>query len=446
MVANKAAPVPEGPPPPTLKGSAKELQEMLMKEAIKAGITDKTELAMFLAQCAHESGNFRTISEGYNYTPARAAQIFKKYFKSPAEAEAAMAAGGKRAILDRAYQGRMGNNQPGDGFKFRGRGFIQLTGRDNYAKFAKASGIDVLSNPDLLVSDPKVGAQASIHWWLSRGAGIRQKAQSGDLDGVTRLVNGGTNGLSDRAAHFKKFVQEMTGNTELNNVRANATTAAANSPASSLGKSEPNYQFSQGMTNGSLTSGVGSSYQASASSGPSGTVDTAAPPTVGKVNYQMPTARPDAPQSTLNTAVMPAAPSRTAEANNPDSALAARIQQQQEANAVNDTRAQAGVQAEKQDTRRMTDIMSKQLDVMTSVDGRLGEVVKILTSMTGAQMSRMAGNDPSRQTTTTASSTGPTGANAPIDRASIAMREKVNSPAVSADTPISMRRNKSANG
>lgn len=440
------APVPEGPPPPALKGSAKELQEMLMKEAIKAGITDKTELAMFLAQCAHESGNFRTISEGYNYSPARAAQIFKKYFRSPAEAEAAMAAGGKRAILDRAYQGRMGNNQPGDGFKFRGRGFIQLTGRDNYAKFAKASGIDVLSNPDLLVSDPKVGAQASIHWWLSRGAGIRKMAAGGDVNGVTKLVNGGTNGLADRASHFKKFMQEMTGNTELNNVRANATTASENSPKTSLGKSEPAYQFSQGVTNGSMTGGVGSAYQQSATSAPSAPTEASNPAAVGRVNYQMPAARPDAPTPTLNTSVMPAPAvqsTRVDEANRTDSDLAKRIQQQQEANAVNDTRSQATVRAEQQETRRMTDIMSKQLDVMTSIDNKVGQLVGFLSGQTGTQVARAAAANADSNTPTSAPAITAQGK---IDRSQIVQREKAVAPATAADTPVSMRRNRNAIG
>lgn len=439
-----AAAIPDTPAPPPLRGSAKEFQEMLLKEAMKAGITDKTELAMFLAQCAHESGNFRVISEGYNYSPARAAQIFKKYFRTPEEAAAAMAAGGKRAILDRAYQGRMGNTQPGDGFKFRGRGFIQLTGRDNYAKFMRASGINVLDNPDLLATDPKVAAQASIHWWLSRGGGIRAKAAAGDLSGVTRLVNGGENGLSDRAAHFRKFMNEMQGNTELNNVRANAATEAANSPNKSLANSTINYQFSQGVTNGSPTGGVGSAYQGSATGTPAAGPGVS-PPAVGKVNYQMPAARPDPAPAPVNTYTLPSTPSgvstpSTAAADQQraaDEDTRRRIAQQQEAAAAADVRGRASLADAGGESRQMADIASRQLNVQISMNEKLETMVGLLQGMTGAQLGKVANSDTTAGTNTAATGTGPQSKLA-IDRERIAMEP------VSTDTPISMRRNRKA--
>ena len=99
----------------------------------------------------------------------------------------------------------MGNAEAGDGYKFRGRGFIQLTGRSNYEAAGKALGLDLLGNPDL-ASDPATASKIAIWYWKSRG--ISSAAQRGDVNQATRLINGGTNGLSDRQQKFVAYLEK----------------------------------------------------------------------------------------------------------------------------------------------------------------------------------------------------------------------------------------------
>lgn len=234
---------------PKLKGTAAQREKLLITEAIKAGITDPTELASFMAQVAHESARFSTFSEGYKYSPGRAVQVFPKYIKSVAHAQQLIAENGPGAILEAAYgpssgkKGReLGNVNPGDGFKYRGRGAIQLTGRANYEAFAKASGIDVVNNPDLVATDPMVAAKASIWWWMSRkGRGIRQKAAAGDVKGVTRIVNGGENGLSDRESLFAGYAKKFQGQSieQIQNAAAEGSAELAKTSANSVQSGSP---------------------------------------------------------------------------------------------------------------------------------------------------------------------------------------------------------------
>ena len=180
-------------------------QAVLLKAAAEAGITSPTEQAMFLAQLDHESGGFRKLSESFAYRPERLTAVFPKYFRSIGEAQA-VAQQGPEAIAERVYGGRMGNSQPGDGFKFRGRGFIQLTGRNNYAAASKALGVDLLSNPDL-AADPDVAARAAVWFWKSRG--VSGPASRGDVRGATKLINNGTNGLADRQDKFRSYLAKL---------------------------------------------------------------------------------------------------------------------------------------------------------------------------------------------------------------------------------------------
>lgn len=159
-------------------------------------ITDPTARASIMAQVGHESGNFTTLSENLNYKPATLLKIFPKYFKSPEEAQQT-ASQGPQAIANRVYGGRMGNTDPGDGFKYRGRGFIQLTGKSNYKKF----GVD--SDPDS-VSQMGKAAETAIQYMKG------YKGDWGDIKAVTKFVNGGYIGLEDRAKHFQAYLNDPT--------------------------------------------------------------------------------------------------------------------------------------------------------------------------------------------------------------------------------------------
>jgi putative chitinase len=173
--------------------------------AAKFGINTPLRLAHFLAQCGHESGGFRAVQENLNYSAKGLNGIFKKYF--PTEASAAAYARNPQKIASKVYGGRMGNGpeSTGEGFKFRGRGYIQLTGKDNYRAFGSAIGEDMTANPDKVATHYPL---LSAAWFFSKN-GLHRMADEGATDAVvtkiTRRVNGGTIGLADRIKHFKEY-------------------------------------------------------------------------------------------------------------------------------------------------------------------------------------------------------------------------------------------------
>jgi putative chitinase len=178
---------------------------MIPDTAAKFGINTPLRLAHFLAQCGHESGGFRATQENLNYSAKGLMGIFKKYFPN-----ASLAAQYERKpakIAAKVYGGRMGNGNEasGEGYKFRGRGYIQLTGKENYTAFGKSIGEDILSNPDVVSSKY---ALLSAAWFFSKN-GLHKMADSGASDAVvtqiTKRVNGGTIGLPDRIKHFKEY-------------------------------------------------------------------------------------------------------------------------------------------------------------------------------------------------------------------------------------------------
>lgn len=182
--------------------SAAKVKDALMKAMAAAGITNPTEQAMFMAQMDHESGGFKSLSENLNYRASSLMKVFRKYFSSEADAQATAQAG-PEAIANRVYGGRMGNTAPGDGFKYRGRGVIQLTGKANYERYGKMIGVDLVNNPDL-ASDPDVAAKIAVAYWRDRVPS--QAAQQGDIQTVTKRINGGLNGLDDRSAKFRQYL------------------------------------------------------------------------------------------------------------------------------------------------------------------------------------------------------------------------------------------------
>jgi len=178
-----------------------ELSEVMDKFAINTPL----RLSHFLAQAAHESGNFKHTSENLNYSAERLKVIFPKYFKQQGLAESY----GRKPelIASRVYGGRMGNGDEGsrEGFKFRGRGYLQLTGKNNYAEFDKFVNEDILTNPDLVATKYPLLSAA----WFFHKNGLNAISDKGADDAtvtsVTKRVNGGTIGLPDRIKHFKEY-------------------------------------------------------------------------------------------------------------------------------------------------------------------------------------------------------------------------------------------------
>jgi putative chitinase len=180
------------------------------------GVVDKFEintplrLAHFLAQCGHESGGFKAVSENLNYGAAGLQSIFKKYFTAVSAKEYERK---PEKIANIVYANRMGNGPQtsGEGYKFRGRGYIQLTGKDNYTAFDKTVEDDILASPDLVATKYPLLSAA----WFFHKNGLHKIADEGATDAVvtkvTKRVNGGTIGLPDRIKHFNEYNNLLNG-------------------------------------------------------------------------------------------------------------------------------------------------------------------------------------------------------------------------------------------
>jgi len=162
-------------------------------------------LAHFLAQAGHESGGFKAVNENLNYGAKGLLGIFKKYFPTPEKA--ALYERKPEKIANLVYGGRMGNGPEasGEGYKFRGRGYIQLTGKDNYKAFDAVVPENLLETPDLVATKYPLLSAA----WFFHKNGLHKIADQGATDAVvtsvTKRVNGGTIGLADRIKHFKEY-------------------------------------------------------------------------------------------------------------------------------------------------------------------------------------------------------------------------------------------------
>jgi putative chitinase len=169
----------------------------------KFGIDTPVKVAHFLSQCGHESGGFKVVNENLNYSAKGLMNIFKKYFPTPVLAEQYQRKPEK--IANRVYASRMGNGDEasGEGFKYHGRGYIQLTGKQNYTAFGKAISIDIATTPDLVATKYPL---LSAAWFFSKNCLAKCKdASDASVLAVTKCVNGGTIGLADRQKHFKEY-------------------------------------------------------------------------------------------------------------------------------------------------------------------------------------------------------------------------------------------------
>jgi len=189
-----------------LKGHIPEaVLSQIPNTAAKFEINTPLRLAHFLAQCGHESGQFKIVNENLNYSAKGLLGIFKKYF--PTDDKAKLYERKPEKIANLVYASRMGNGPEtsGDGYKYRGRGYIQLTGKDNYTAFGKAINENIQDTPDLVATKYPL---LSAAWFFNKN-GLHKLADKGAnaevVTMVTKRVNGGVIGLADRIKHFNEY-------------------------------------------------------------------------------------------------------------------------------------------------------------------------------------------------------------------------------------------------
>ena len=179
--------------------------EVLARFAINA---NASRMCHFLAQVSHECAGFSVAEENLNYSAARMVQVFGpgKHSARITEAEAGRLAGNKAAFAERIYglgnptmARRLGNTEPGDGYRYRGRGFMQITGRANYRDMGRKIGVDLEANPDL-AAQPLYALMTAAAFWDNRD--LNSYADRNDLEGITKRINGGLNGLEHRKSNF----------------------------------------------------------------------------------------------------------------------------------------------------------------------------------------------------------------------------------------------------
>ncbi len=177
--------------------------------AAKFGITTNLRLAHFLAQCALESTGFTATVENLNYSAQRIPQVFGKYFKG---VDPTPYAHNPAKLGNRVYANRMGNGDEasGDGFKFRGRGYIQLTGKNNYTSFSTFVGEDCVAGPDLVATKYPLASAAFYFNSNNIWAICDRGADDATVTRVTKAVNGGNAGLSERLQNFKVFMRALS--------------------------------------------------------------------------------------------------------------------------------------------------------------------------------------------------------------------------------------------
>jgi putative chitinase len=193
-------PTTTGAPPSTGGG------ESAMEAALKQEGFDPVAIAAIMAQTSHESGHFKTLQENLNYGASGLMGIFSRYFNSQT---AQMYERQPERIANRVYANRMGNGpeESGDGYRYRGRGFIQLTGKVNYAAAGRALGLDLVNNPDLAAE--ATNASKIAIWYFKKNMG--RITNWADTAQITQIVNGGLNGLADRQREFQKYLAKYQG-------------------------------------------------------------------------------------------------------------------------------------------------------------------------------------------------------------------------------------------
>jgi putative chitinase len=176
---------------------AEEWIDAINETCDRFDISTPERQACFLGQCAHESGGFSALQENLNYKQEGLCRVWPKRFPTIEDAEPYHKQPQK--IANKVYASRMGNGDEGsgEGWKYRGRGLIQLTGKDNYRACGEALGVDLLANPDLVATPQYAALSAGWFWDKNR---LNSYADKNDMQGLTKKINGGTHGIEDRIA------------------------------------------------------------------------------------------------------------------------------------------------------------------------------------------------------------------------------------------------------
>jgi putative chitinase len=184
-----------------------EWVDALNETFAKFGINSVRQQAAFIGECGHECGNFRILEENLNYRAATLMKLWSKRF--PSLEIANQYAGNPKKIANNVYASRMGNRDEssGDGYRFRGRGCIQLTGHANYFHAGQALGVDFVMQPDL-VATPKYAALTAGWFWSTHGC--NPLADNADWTGLTKKINGGTIGLEERKRHIELAISVLS--------------------------------------------------------------------------------------------------------------------------------------------------------------------------------------------------------------------------------------------
>jgi putative chitinase len=185
-----------------------ELADVFNETFERWGIKTVRQQAGFIGQCGHESGNFRVLEENLNYAADRLMKIWPKRFPTLEVAQPYHRS--PRKIANKVYANRMGNRDEAsdDGWRFRGSGWVQLTGHDNFYHFGKAVGVDVVLKPDL-VRTPQYAALSAGWFWSTHKC--NEIAETGDWTRLTKAINGGTIGLEDRVKHIREAIAVLSG-------------------------------------------------------------------------------------------------------------------------------------------------------------------------------------------------------------------------------------------
>jgi putative chitinase len=223
--------------------------EELNKALPKYDITTPERIAGFTSQCAHESGEFNQLRENLNYSQQSLERVFPRYF-GPGKRNAAEYARNPEKIANYVYMdenrtSKLGNTQPGDGARFIGRGLKQLTGRDNYTRFAKDYDMTAEQAAEWL--ETKEGALASALWfWNTKN--LNAVADTGDVVRMTKIINGGDIGLADRQARYEKAMAVLTGKIPLRAANSEAAPTGGTLRRGSKGEEVKKMQAALGLT------------------------------------------------------------------------------------------------------------------------------------------------------------------------------------------------------
>lgn len=223
--------------------------EELNKALPKYDITTPERIAGFTSQCAHESGEFNQLIENLNYSQQSLERVFPRYF-GPGKRNAAEYARNPEKIANYVYMdenrtSKLGNTQPGDGARFIGRGLKQLTGRDNYTRFAKDYDMTAEQAAEWL--ETKEGALASALWfWNTKN--LNAVADTGDVVRMTKIINGGDIGLADRQARYEKAMAVLTGKIPLRAANSEAAPTGGTLRRGSKGEEVKQMQAKLGLS------------------------------------------------------------------------------------------------------------------------------------------------------------------------------------------------------